>query len=183
MSKADPTDPVGFGEHSALSYQEILVNQPAYCKQAMERIYQMSKADPTDPVGFGEHSALSYQEILVNQPAYCKWVIQTSSEGQCCARLARLATWLLVTEGQTGAYARAGGHASQEGQQCQLRYDCEQYGCFGRCDAADDSENGRDEGRDRRDPGAPTQEGSEERRDGRSELMESSDGDLRGPQR
>ena len=65
-------------------------------KQAMERIYQMSKADPTDPVGFGEHSALSYQEILVNQPAYCKWVIQTSSEGQCCARLARLATWLLV---------------------------------------------------------------------------------------
>ena len=65
-------------------------------KQAIERIYQMSKADPTDPVGFGEHSALSYQEILVSQPSYCKWVIQTSSEGQCCARLTRLATWLLV---------------------------------------------------------------------------------------
>ena len=65
-------------------------------KQAMERIYQMSKADPTDPVGFGEHSALSYQEILVSQPSYCKWVIKTSSEGQCCARLTRLATWLLT---------------------------------------------------------------------------------------
>ena len=32
----------------------------------------------------------------MSQPAYCKWVIQTSSEGQCCARLTRLATWLLV---------------------------------------------------------------------------------------
>lgn len=138
--------------------------------QAMERIYPMSKADPTTPVGFGEHSA----PLLPGDSGESALLLQVGDQDEL--RGAELCP--PDTAGNLGVDPE-GQARSQEDHQCKLRCVIKQHSGLGRGDAANDGQDGRDEGRDRRYLRAPTQEGSEDRRDGRSELMESSNGALK----
>ena len=75
---------------------------PILQKKGALAIYDQAPASPEDPVGFGMHAAKTYQEILVHEASYQRWVIQTfeEQEGQACARLCRLARWLLDQRAQ-----------------------------------------------------------------------------------
>ena len=75
---------------------------PILQKKGALAIYDRAPASPEDPVGFGMHAAKTYQEILVHEASYQRWVIQTfeEQEGQACARLCRLARWLLDQRAQ-----------------------------------------------------------------------------------
>jgi hypothetical protein len=67
-------------------------------KKGIMAIYHLAPPSAMDPVGFGAHAALYYQELKQTQPEYCKWVLQTAQEGSCDARLARLASWLVMDQ-------------------------------------------------------------------------------------
>eukprot|EP00435_Cladocopium_sp_Y103_P033629 s1760_g8.t1 len=69
-------------------------------KKGIMAIYHLAPTSPSDPVGFGAHAPLQYHELKKTQPDYCQWVLQTAQEGQCDARLARLASWLLKDQEQ-----------------------------------------------------------------------------------
>ena len=45
-SRPDPTDTVGFGKHSSLSYEEIKEHQPEYAKWVLVTARESSEADP-----------------------------------------------------------------------------------------------------------------------------------------
>jgi hypothetical protein len=66
---------------------------PSLQKKTLMAIYDHAAVSSEDPVGFGKYASLTYQELYQKDAQYLQWVLNTAKEGNCDARLSRLARW------------------------------------------------------------------------------------------